>query len=196
MRPPRDKRETDYQGGLRSAVRGLWAGEISWLDSIDWMTREIERSYTRAWADGLSSCGILLDEMTPEEQARLSLEINMEIQYVYSFANQILVASRSRGGKLKPLYDRLDMWINRYNAIRDMAMTYACQDEKLKWVMGATKEHCTSCRRLDGRVYRASAWRSADLYPRKHSLECGGWRCACEFVPTSEPATPGFPPRI
>lgn len=193
---PRTRREIDYQGGLRAAVRGLWAGELSWLDSIDWMIREIERSYTRAWEDGLSSCGIRLSEQTPEEQSRLALEIGTEIQFVYGFVNQILASSKRNGGKLRPLYDRLDMWTNRYNSIRDLARTYACQDQKLMWVVGYTKEHCTDCMRLNGRVYRASVWRNADLYPRKHSLECRGFRCACEFVPTNQPATPGFPPRI
>lgn len=196
MRPPRDRRETDYQGGIRSAVRGLWSGDLGWFDAVDSMVGEIERNFTRAWEEGMSSCGIRLDEMTLEESSRLRLEINNEIQYVYTFADAIINNSRANNGKLRTLYDRVDMWINRYNSVRDLAMTYACQDQKLMWVMGYTKEHCLDCLRLDGRVYRASLWRSADLYPRKHSLQCGGFRCACEFVSTNEPATPGFPPRI
>jgi hypothetical protein len=192
----RTRREVDYQGGIRSAVRGLWSGEITWGDAIDWMAGEIERNFTRAWADGMSSCGLRMDEMTLDEDARLRAEISAEIQYIYSFASAIMSNSRANNGKLRTLYDRVDMWTNRYNYIRDLAKTYACQDQKLMWVMGYTKEHCSDCRRLDGRVYRASAWRNADLYPRKHSLECEGWRCACELVPTNQPATPGFPPRI
>lgn len=192
----RTRREVNYQSGIRAAVRGLWSGQISWYEAVDMMVLAIETNYTRAWSDGLGHCGINLSEMTPDESARLRLEINNEVQYVYQFADAIARESKANSGKLGLLYDRADMWINRYNSIRDLAMTYACADQKLMWVMGATKEHCTDCRRLDGRVYRASVWRNADLYPRKHSLECGGFRCACEFVSTNEPATPGFPPRI
>ena len=195
MRPKRDRQETDYQGGMRSAVRGLWSGETDWYTSVDWMAAEIERSFTRAWADGLSQCGIRFDEQTPDEAARLRIEIANEIQYVYTFADAIINNSKVNGGKLRTLYDRVDMWTNRYNSIRDLAMSYACQDQKLEWVYGLT-EYCSDCRRLNGRIYRASAWRNADLYPRKRSLECKGFRCACEFVPTNKPATPGFPPRI
>jgi hypothetical protein len=61
---------------------------------------------------------------------------------------------------------------------------------------GFVVHNCTDCRRLNGRVYRSSTWRKADLYPRKHTLECKGYRCACEFVLTSKPCTPGFPPRL
>lgn len=192
----RTGREVNYQSGIRSAVRGLWNGNFSWYQAVDIMVLAIESNYTRAWSDGLGQCGIRLDEQTPQESARLLFEINNEVQYVYQFADAIARESKANSGKLGLLYERADMWVNRYTSIRDLAITYGCSDQKQMWVMGYTKEHCPDCLRLDGRVYRASAWRSADLYPKKHSLNCGGYRCACQFVSTNEPCTPGYPPRI
>lgn len=196
VRTARQGRELDYQQGIRGAVRGLWNGTLGWYEAVDMMVGEVERNFALAWYSGLDECGISPSEQTPEEIARLNFEINTEIQYIYKLCDSALSNSKINGGKLRTLFDRVDMWVNRYTAIRDLARTYACSDQKLKWVMGATKEHCSDCFRLDGRVYRASTWRSADLYPRKHSLACGGFRCACEFVPTDEPCTPGVPPRI
>jgi hypothetical protein len=196
LRAIRQGHEANYQTGLRSAVRGLWSGEMNWFEGVDSLILAVQANFMRAWEDGMAMCGIRMDEMTLEESSRLEFEINLEISHIYRFVDYIALNSRANKGKLKKLYDRLDMWTNRYTSIRDIAMTYACQDQKLMWVMGYTKEHCEDCQRLDGRVYRSSVWRSVDLYPKKHTLACGGWRCACELVPTSEPCTPGRPPRI
>lgn len=185
-----------YQSGIRSAIRGLWTGELTWLDSADSMVLTIQNNYTRAWEEGLGECGIRLSEQTPEEYARLQFEINSEIQYVYGFVDDVHQNSRANGGKLRNHFARADMWTNKYSSIRDLARTYACADQKLKWVVGYTKEHCSDCLRLNNRVYRSSTWRNVDLYPKKHSLECGGFHCACEFISTDEPCTPGFPPSL
>jgi hypothetical protein len=157
------------------------------------MSMAIERNFTLAWYEGLSMCGILPDETTPEEDARLRIEINTEIGYLYGLAEDISHDNRDSGGKLRVINKRLEMWTNKYGMIRDLAKSYACQDEKLKWVMDVLKEHCSDCLNLDGRVYRASIWRQQNIYPRMPSLECKGYHCGCEFVSTSEPVTRGRP---
>lgn len=61
---------------------------------------------------------------------------------------------------------------------------------------GFIVHNCGDCRRLDGRVYRASTWAKYDIYPRNWDLECRGVRCGCAFEETDEPCTPGFPPHL
>jgi len=187
------RRERDYQGSLRSASRGLWSGEEGVYFFLENATRSIEHNFTLAWHEGLSDCGISPSDQTPEEQARLRLEINNEIGYLYQFAVDINNNNKLLGGKLHAIYTRIQMWVNKYGMIRDLARTYACADEKLEWVMHPLKEHCRDCLRLNGKVYRASTWRNNNIYPRMHSLECGGYRCGCEFRPTSLPVSLGRP---
>lgn len=190
------RRELDYQSALRSATRGFWSGEYSLFQFFDNMTRAIERNFRLAWEEGLRDCGINPNETTAEEDARLRLEINTEIGYLYGFANDVYNANRASGGLLRDLNRRLGMWVNKYGMIRNLARTYACEDRKKKWVMNPRKEHCESCLRLDGRVYRASTWQRYNIYPRMPRLRCGGFWCGCDFEDTDEPCTPGRPPEI
>lgn len=189
--------EQDYGLSIRSGVRGLWRGNLDIYGFIDSMFSSIRRGFTRAWLEGMETCGIMPGDMTTEEQRVLEFEINSELQYVVSYANAIDAESRATGGKLSPQVFRSDMWTNRYGYIRDLARTYACGDQKLQWIINAIcKEHCNTCLLLAGRVYRASVWRANNISPRDHKLACGGFRCCCEFVTTNLPVTPGPFPRL
>ena len=190
---PLSRRERDYQGSLRAAARGLWSGEEGFFNFLDAATRSIEHNFTMAWYEGLADCGISPSEQTPDEEARLRMEINLEIGYLYQFAWDISSNNKYNGGKLSTIFNRLDMWVNKYGMIRGLARTYACEDEKLMWVMMPLKEHCRDCLRLDGKVYRRSTWRKYNIYPRMPNLECGGYHCGCDLVPTSEPLSRGRP---
>lgn len=188
--------DSSFGLSIRAAVRGLWNGSLDDFAFIDSMYATIRRGYTVAFREGLKTCGVLPGDMTLEETSRLEQEINQETLFIPNFASDIARESKSNKGHLAPLLKRAEMWTNKYIAIRSLAMTFACGDRKLKWRVNITKEHCSSCLRLDGRVYRASIWRKYDLAPRMRKLECKGYRCGCEFIPTDEPVTPGRPPRI
>lgn len=191
-----DYSAVDYRRSIRSAVHAYWDGNIDLMGFLDSMLLAIHRGFTRAWYEGAQQCGISQNELTNEERQALNFQINSEISHILSFGEVIGRSRKANGGKIGALYLRADMWAGRYSMIRDMARSYACADQKLKWVLGARREHCSDCVRLNNRVYRASTWRKYDLYPRKSSLECGGWRCGCEFEATNDPCTPGRPPAI
>jgi len=185
----------NYGRALRSAIYGLWRGYYSRYDFISEFTMSIQDYYRQAWYEGAAECGIRPDELTTEERETLRRETLRDLFYVLDLASDIESGSKSNGGKLAPLYRRAELWINRYNAIRNMAKTMACQDGKLRWEYGDTI-HCSSCLKLNGRVYRASVWQKYDIHPQHPSLECGGWRCQCRLVPTDEPTNRGRPPAI
>jgi hypothetical protein len=74
----------------------------------------------------------------------------------------------------------------------------ACEDQKLQWVMGPTKEHCNSCLRLSNKIKRASYWRRVNVYPQSPpnpNLECNGFGL-CQLLPTDERCSPGPLPRL
>lgn len=189
-----DRGERDYSRSIRSAVYGLWSGQMSFPGYVQTMVGAIDRGFTRAWYQGAGECGIKEGELTSDESQALYTEVNSEISFIYSFADDIMRNSKVNKGKLTPLYQRAEMWTNRFEFIRSMARSMACKDQKLQWQMGPTKEHCVDCIRLNGRVYRASVWDKYGLVPRSHNLSCGGYRCLCRFVTTSMPVTSGRPP--
>lgn len=183
-----------YRSNLRAAVRALWSGIWSYYEFIDQMSLSIERGFTQAWYEGAKIYGIEPADLTQEEHDRLTSEITTEIGFIQNLGQSVLTNSKLEGGKLSPLFARAELWVSAYNRVRVLGSTYAAKDQKMEWVLGPTHEHCSSCSRYNGRVYRASTWRRHNIQPRMYELECRGYNCLCEFVPTDKPANKGYPP--
>jgi hypothetical protein len=191
----------DYARGLRSAVRGFWSGQIDYISFVINMDLLITRRFTEAFMEGAGLEGIRPEELTPQELIELQNEINTERRFIFSFAQDIEENSKANGGKLQPLMNRIRLWANRYIGVRALGQSMARADPKLKWVLHSA-ETCPSCRKLDGKVKRASFWRAHDVRPKhKHKLECmlsahGVPVCRCEFEITTDPLTRGTLPGL
>jgi len=188
-----------YRMAIRNAVRGLWTGAIDYDQFYDIMLTTIRNGQTAAFYEGAKECGILPGDLTPRERFRIEQAINYENQWIDGFAQAIEEGSKANGGKLTPLFARAEPWIGRYVGLRSEARAMACADKKLKWVQGPTSDTCSSCTKLNGKVKRGSYWQERGIFPRVHGapyLECNGFRCLCELVPTDEPCTPGPLPSL
>jgi hypothetical protein len=134
--------------------------------------------------------GIPPGEWTIDEQQALLREIGKDWQYVTRYGIAILDESKASGGKLATAMNRAELWVNRYNAVKHMAKVMAGKDKKLRWQMHPLKEHCRSCAALEGKVKRASYW-AQHIKPQDPRLECGGWRCGCNLVVTTDAMSKG-----
>jgi hypothetical protein len=192
---------------LRGAVRGYWTGAIdgfaffeSFLVTIErGLTAAIERGLTAAWYDGAAACGILPEELTVAETKELRFRIAQQTNFINGFAEDIERGSKANGGKLTPLMQRVQLWVNRWNDVRNEAQVMACKDQKLMWELGATEKHCKTCFALNGKVKRASFWKSLGVRPQNAPnplLECEGWKCDCRFIQTDEPLSRGAMPSL
>lgn len=186
----------EFRVGIRTAIRGLWTGDLVRFAFVDSMTTSIQRGFRDAWLEGAATCGITSGELTTAERAALEQAINAEIPHLLGFADAIEAGSKENDGKLAPLFTRGDMWVNAFFRIRAQAQTMACADQKFKWVIDPAKDHCDDCKAQDGRVHRGSVWASAGVTTQSPNLACNGVRCGCRFVPTNDRATPGRPPRL
>jgi len=187
--------EGDFRGAIRSAVRALWNNEWSLSDFLEQMSDAIDRYYEFAWQEGAAAVDVTPEERTDEEQIALYRQMSEALPHISGYAQAIIDGGKANGGALGPLLDRAELWVKRYNEVRNLAMQMAKRDAKLEWVIGPTEEHCPDCSKYNGRVYRASVW--GEIRPQHRSLKCHGYQCQCEFVPNSRyPATPGKPPRM
>jgi hypothetical protein len=155
----------------------------------------VTNGFTRAWWDGADDVGISPSELTPQERQAMQNAILSQRQYIDGFLTAIEEGSKANGGKLGPLFSRAGLWTKRYDDVRNMARAQAGEDQRLMWVWDPSKEHCTTCGRLNGQVRRASYWH-AHVIPNSPKLECvhnaGGVPvCGCELVPTDQRCTPG-----
>ncbi len=194
-RPYQVKSVDDFESMLRAAARGLWSGSFSILEFQDAWDSALRRGLTDAVYTVASQLGFLPSDLTIEERIRLSDEIAKNMSYAGKLAGWIF-ENRKGIGLLSDVYVRIKDWIRLYNKVQNLFKTILGNDVKLMWTWQAKKEHCTDCARYNGRVHRASSWRKYDIRPQHPALACTGIRCGCTFIPTSEPASPGFPPRI
>lgn len=189
----------NYRNGIRAAIRGLWTGALFYDNFFQAMMTTIRNGLTAAWQEGSAACGIAPAEYTLEERIALEQAIVREYQYIGGLGHDVEANSKANGGKLTPLLNRGNMWINRYNDVVNHAKQAACKNQKLRWVLHLirmTKDPCVDCLRLNGRVYRASTWNKWGIRPQSSDLACSGIQCGCGFEVTDEPANKGRPPKL
>lgn len=191
---------SDFQAGIRAAVRGLWLGALTRSQFIDSMTTTLENGLNYAWRDGAEACDVPPEDWTTAEVKQMSNYIDNQVSFVPSFADDIKADSKAKGGTIDQFLSRADIWANRYNELRDIARLIYCEDERLEWRVDKSKENCRTCLPLDGWVKRASYWRDwsdeTGIYPQSENLICGGYHCGCGRYPTRKPISKGRPPVI
>ncbi len=182
---------------IQAIFREYYKGKIATIFNFsDLMLSAITKGYREAWLEGAKDGGIVsLDELTDAEMAALQGMINEDFQYVLGVAQAIAALPRlNETAELSSLYDRAELWVNRYNAVKSKASAMAAANKKKKFALGATKKHCESCSGLAGRVYRNSVWEANGALPPSRRCKCKGYLCLCKLVDTTDRITPGrFP---
>lgn len=186
-----------FRRNLRASVRGLWNGAITRRQALTTFRRAIEQAVERAWVEGAAECDIQENELTVEELTARDEFILEQGELAENFIGDIVARSKVNGGKLTPLLQRAEMWVNRYNDAKGQGKSLACANVKGEWILGPTEKHCRSCAGLNGRVYRFSVWRENGALPQSQRLFCNGFRCQCRIDPTDKRITSGrFPRRL
>lgn len=172
---------------LRSVYAGLLGGEF-----IDIMANliqgQIYQAYEQAWLDD----GNLLPMPAYLEEAAQQAVISQ-----FPFVDQLYrdaVDAKIDGTDIQLLLNRAPLWANRFSEAYNNANALIVLQTggKLKWTLGATEEHCSTCSQLDGIVDYAIEWTSRGIHPQgapNSVLECGGWKCDCSLLPTTERRT-------
>lgn len=187
-----EKSLSGYSRDLRGLCRALWNGGMTKFEFVDGLFTAMRRGLAQAWQDGRDRVGA--GRMTDEDMLRVQDIVSEQATYAPGFADFIEENSKASGRKFMDILPRAELWMNRYEEIANEAVLLAAGEQRLKWVWNPLKEHCNSCRDLNGRVYTAKTWTKQNIQPGSKQLECGGWRCGCRFEPTDDPITRGpFP---
>lgn len=190
-----DKSLDSFRASLRAASRGIWDSSLDPLNGADAIYSAIRRGFEQAWAEGSRSCGILPGERTEEEIKQLNQMIGDNFQHVAGLVQWIYEHSKANGYKFEIIQTRLKLWVNRYEEVKNVAISFSCKNLKYRWQIDGG-EHCRTCLKLNGRVARASVWAAHGIAPRMITdrLRCHGYNCKCFWVETDAPATRGrFP---
>lgn len=152
----------------------------------------IEEGLNEAWRLGLRENDA---EMTDEWQEVVDGIIADERSHIPDLAEYITGVvgnAESIGDAITQARNRLSMWITRYTDVYNQAILASAEEKtKMMWIYGDT-DHCKTCEALNGLVAYAREWDEAGLHPQSppnERLECGGWKCQCELVPTGDRIT-------
>lgn len=138
------------------------------------------------------------EDFSEQDQGSLDEYVAVNLESVGQLADDIYSDkyqdTEDRDG-VAMLLVRLGLWtINAYAlATLGQVANDANKEKRYRFVLGNTREHCSSCSRLNGQVHTGSEWANhPDMLPRAHGLECGGWRCLCALVETTDPVSGSF----
>jgi hypothetical protein len=186
-----------YNRQVWRIMRELFLSEIDEYAFVDDFSAFIDNQFTRAWNQGAREMGVNPNQFTMNDIAQLANRIAAERDHMLQLADDIMVA-RAQKIDLATFRARFqmraEMYANRYNDILNEARVWFGGKELLEWVVGQT-EHCADCLRLNGVVAPANEWMQYPLRPQCRELECQGYRCQCQLLPTDKKPTEGGIPR-
>jgi hypothetical protein len=187
-----------YRKIFVSAVNALYNDKITVNEFTDKLSTLIYNQLFAAWREGMVDNG--LDPKADFTQAmadEISKMAAQEVEHLRTFGNDIVAARVNEN--LGEVQSRADIWSSRYDDVRDRArLATAKKDKRFKWVVGDT-EHCVTCLGLKDIVATAADWATLEargIYPKSPNLDCHGYRCQCERVPTDDPLTEGGIPSV
>ena len=174
-----------YLRTMQGLIRSLYNGDIGG-EFIDIMANLISGQLRQAYVNGAADAGLLEIEITGEMEKELQSFILAEYNYVDRIFRDI-VDARIDKTPIEPLLARAQLWANRWNEVYNAAKhtVMLIFGGKEIWILGPTEEHCESCMPLAGIVAFATEWEASGFKPQGKMLDCGGWNCKCELVPTT-----------
>lgn len=195
---PRDA--TLYTKEIRGIARMVWQGKA--VDATRAMWGTVSIGLNAAWNKGAASCGILPGDLTMDEVIRRDMIIIQQRGYIAEFLTWVYTHRRDGPSKLlwRQIQPRVNMWGNAWNRSFNEAKVRACANQPTRWVLHGrhrTKQPCSDCLKMNGRVYRASVWSKHNIFPQSPNLACKGFNCGCMFFAApGAKLNKGKPPRL
>lgn len=170
---------------VEGLVRGVYTGNVGgdFVDIMGALIRgQMEDAYRQAWTDEGYE-GALPDYLVNSLDAFVIREANFD--WIYQFYKDV-VDARVDKTAIEPLLSRARMWANKWNAAYNEALRVITVENggNLIWQIGDA-EHCTTCLALDGIVASGKEWEASGWKPQSEDLECHGYNCKCQLLPTS-----------
>ncbi len=190
------KTQEHYERQLWKIVQDYFQNKIDAYSYIDQITKVISNQLEKAFNEGARAVDVDPSEFTSKDLAELTSIINSEYGYVLELATDIENA-RANGMTIQEFRqafrNRISLWANRYKDTVNRAKVYFGKKVKLMWKLGRTKEHCSTCSKLNGMVAWGEEWEESGIHPQEPPnghLECGGWKCECDLIVTKKRRSP------
>ena len=131
----------------------------------------------RAYRDGLEEGGVV-DEMTVSDREVIQAWLLDQTRFIDRLAGEVPPGGmEQRAARL-----RAELWANKsLRQIYTTGRASATRNRMVRWRWNPQREHCRTCRALNGQVHRMSTFVNAGFWPGSDALECKGFLCGCVF---------------
>lgn len=188
------KSEPYFLQNIERLVQSVYDGQIGgqFIDIMaNLISGQLLDAYQTAWND---------EGYFTELPPYLTEAYTADVVNQYSFVDQFyrdIIDARVDGTPIAPLMARAQMWSNRYKESYNNAIILITKENggNLEWTLGEA-EHCNTCISLSGIVAGAKEWDMIGIKPQSDRLECHGYNCKCELVPTDKRRSPNAYGRI
>jgi len=178
-----------YRDRLLHGVVDVMNG-ISEASDLEVLHRSLLRDATAAYVEGMIEGGAEVDtvEISPQDEQEINSWLSSQLSYVRGFAENAAkypqVPSDGRENFRKGIVERIDQWSQSVYSLGMLGFASIRKDRLGQWLLGSTKEHCFTCRHLDGKVHRLSWYTRRGYIPRMpgSNLECSGFNCLCSII--------------
>lgn len=180
---------------LEQMVTKVYNGNMGG-DFVDVMqsliTGQMTQAFRQAWEDDGNTDFNLPPYLQDALEQTITEQADFDLIYGYY---QDVIDARVDKTPIDPLLTRAELWANRYNEAYSQAVLLIEKESggKMVWLLGKTEQHCSTCKDLNGIIAYATEWDESGVQPQNapnDMLACGGWRCDCSLIPTTERKTP------
>ena len=177
---------------IEGLVRGVYNGQVGgdFVDAIAALIRgQITQAFQQAYEDEGYTGFFPPDFLQAGIESMIITQTNFD--WIYNYYKDI-VDARVDNKPIDPLLARATMWANVYKEAYNEALRLITLDGggNMIWHEGDTKDKCSTCKYLDGICASAKEWEIAGFRPQGSMLQCGGFNCGCELVPTTQRRSP------
>lgn len=168
----------DFVTDVKDAIAAGNDGDVTRRRFGTLMRGLLQRYGQEAYKDGMRDGGVEVDALESEALADIMKWQSEQSSYVTSFGDSVYKDGLSGAG----VDSHARMWGNK--SLKDVyykGLAAADTDGMYEWVIGATEQHCTDCKRLNGVRARLSTWQKSKYRPQGENLSCKGYHCKCSW---------------
>lgn len=178
----------EYEAALRALIASGTAGELSREAFEAQLGAEVVALMVLVFLNGSR---LAEDDLDSEARDEIAKATTLATLAVGPLAEDV-VNGRFAGDSPNDIEARVTLWSTFAAGLFELAKTFRAHNPFLQWRRNAAKDNCEDCKRLNGQVHRARAWRRAGWIPKLGKLDCGGHRCGCSLREVSGPAVGSF----
>jgi hypothetical protein len=143
----------------------------------------------QAYKDGMAQGGVYVDTLDPDDNSDATRVFIQQSQYINGLADDVYQDKTITPANA---YARAQMWGKSLQQFNDAGVMSADANGMYEWIIDPFNENCVTCSRMANQVHRLKTYNARQIYPRSSNLVCGGWKCGCYLIRTSEKARGRF----